>query len=172
MFKYGDPDVLHFLLSNLNWWITEYQIDGFHFHSVSSMLYTHNGFASFTGDLEEYCNQYVDRDAQLYLILANEILHALYPNIITIAEDATFYPGLCEPTSQGGLGFDYYVNLSVPEMWSTFLDSVPDLEWSMTKIVNTLIPVENMLIGCLCTLKITTSPYLEGNHLQKYCLAE
>ncbi|XP_057750986.1 1,4-alpha-glucan-branching enzyme 3, chloroplastic/amyloplastic isoform X1 [Arachis stenosperma] len=139
MFKYGDPDVLHFLLSNLNWWITEYQIDGFHFHSVSSMLYTHNGFASFTGDLEEYCNQYVDRDAQLYLILANEILHALYPNIITIAEDATFYPGLCEPTSQGGLGFDYYVNLSVPEMWSTFLDSVPDLEWSMTKIVNTLI---------------------------------
>ncbi|KAK7287576.1 hypothetical protein RIF29_00857 [Crotalaria pallida] len=139
MFKYGDPDVLHFLLSNLNWWIVEYQVDGFQFHSLSSMIYTHNGFASFTGDLEEYCNQYVDKDALLYLILANEILHALYPNIITIAEDATFYPGLCEPTSQGGLGFDYYVNLSVSEMWSTFLESVPDNEWSMTKIVNTLV---------------------------------
>ncbi|XP_061363910.1 1,4-alpha-glucan-branching enzyme 3, chloroplastic/amyloplastic [Gastrolobium bilobum] len=139
MFKYGDPDVLYFLLSNLNWWVVEYQIDGFQFHSVSSMMYTHNGFASFTGDLDEYCNQYVDKDALLYLILANEILHFFHPNIVTIAEDATYYPGLCEPTSQGGLGFDYYVNLSVSEMWSTFLDSVPDHEWSMTKIVNTLI---------------------------------
>ncbi|KAJ7963766.1 1,4-alpha-glucan-branching enzyme/amyloplastic protein [Quillaja saponaria] len=138
MFKYGDPDVLHFLLSNLNWWIVEYQIDGFQFHSLSSMMYTHNGFASFTGDLEEYCNQYVDKDALLYLILANEILHFLYPNIITIAEDATFYPGLCEPTSQGGLGFDYYVNFSVSEMWANFLENVPDHEWSMSKIVSTL----------------------------------
>ncbi|GMN51639.1 hypothetical protein TIFTF001_020786 [Ficus carica] len=135
MFKYGDLDVLHFLLSNLNWWVAEYQIDGFHFHSLSSMMYTHNGFASFTGDLEEYCNQYVDRDALLYLILANEILHGLHPNIITIAEDATNYPGVCEPTSQGGLGFDYYVNLSVPEMWSSLLQNVPDHEWSMSKVI-------------------------------------
>ncbi|XP_022716864.1 1,4-alpha-glucan-branching enzyme 3, chloroplastic/amyloplastic isoform X2 [Durio zibethinus] len=139
MFKYGDLDVLHFLLSNLNWWISEYKIDGFQFHSLASMLYTHNGFASFTGDLEEYCNQYVDKDALVYLILANEILHALHPNIITIAEDATFYPGLCEPTSQGGLGFDYYANLSASEMWSTLLESTPDHEWSMSKIVSTLL---------------------------------
>ncbi|CBI26672.3 1,4-alpha-glucan-branching enzyme 3, chloroplastic/amyloplastic [Vitis vinifera] len=139
MFKYGDPDVLHFLLSNLNWWVVEYQIDGFQFHSLSSMIYTHNGFASFTGDLEEYCNQYVDKDALMYLILANEILHALHPKIVTIAEDATYYPGLCEPTSQGGLGFDYYVNLSAPDMWLDFLENIPDHEWSMSKIVSTLI---------------------------------
>lgn len=37
----------------LNRWVEEYQIDGFQFHSLSSMIYTHNGFASFTGDLEE-----------------------------------------------------------------------------------------------------------------------
>ncbi|KAG9447619.1 hypothetical protein H6P81_013747 [Aristolochia fimbriata] len=138
IFKYGDIDVLHYLLSNLTWWIEEYQIDGFQFHSVSSMMYTHNGFASFTGDLEEYCNQYVDKDALMYLILANEMLHELHPNIVTIAEDVTLYPGLCEPTTQGGLGFDYYVNLSVSEMWSWFLQQVPDHEWSMDKIVDTL----------------------------------
>ncbi|GAB2277765.1 1,4-alpha-glucan-branching enzyme 3, chloroplastic/amyloplastic [Dionaea muscipula] len=138
MFKYGDPEVLHYLLSNLNWWVVEYKIDGFHFHSLSSMIYTHNGFASFTGELEEYCNQYVDRDALIYLILANDILHALHPNIVTIAEDATNYPGLCEPTSQGGLGFDYFVNLSVPDMWSSYLENVAETEWSMGKIVETL----------------------------------
>ncbi|XP_051133984.1 1,4-alpha-glucan-branching enzyme 3, chloroplastic/amyloplastic isoform X2 [Andrographis paniculata] len=139
MFKYGDHDVLHFLLSNLNWWMVEYQVDGFYFHSLSSMMYTHNGFATLTGDVEEYCNQYVDKDALLYLILANEILHILYPYIVTIAEDATLYPGLCEPTSQGGLGFDFFVNLSASELWFSFLENVPDHEWSMSKIVSTLI---------------------------------
>ncbi|XAR67435.1 1,4-alpha-glucan branching enzyme [Bertholletia excelsa] len=139
MFKYGDIDVLHFLLSNLNWWVMEYHIDGFQFHSLSSMIYTHNGFASFTGDIEEYCNQYVDKDALLYLILANDILHALHPHIITIGEDVTHYPGLTEPTSQGGLGFDYFVNLSASEMWSLLLENVPDHDWSMSKIVNTLV---------------------------------
>ncbi|XP_074310901.1 1,4-alpha-glucan-branching enzyme 3, chloroplastic/amyloplastic [Silene latifolia] len=138
IFKYGDVDVLQFLVSNLTWWIEEYHIDGFQFHSLPSMIYTHNGFATFTGDLEEYCNQYVDRDALMYLILANDILHALHPNIITIAEDATLYPGLCEPSSQGGLGFDYYVNLAAPEMWLSLLENVPDKEWSMSKIVTTL----------------------------------
>ncbi|KAK4491739.1 hypothetical protein RD792_002514 [Penstemon davidsonii] len=138
MFKYGDHDVLHFLLSNLNWWMVEYQIDGFNFHSLSSMMYTHNGFAAFTGDVEEYCNQYVDKDALLYLILANDILHVLHPNIVTIAEDVTLYPGLIEPTSQGGLGFDYFVNLSAPEMWLSYLENVPDHDWSMSKIVSTL----------------------------------
>ncbi|KMT12761.1 hypothetical protein BVRB_4g088550 [Beta vulgaris subsp. vulgaris] len=138
MFKYGDVDVLQYLLSNLNWWVEEYQIDGFQFHSLSSMIYTHNGFATFTGELEEYCNQYVDRDALMYLIMANDILHALHPNIITIAEDVTHYPGLCEPTSQGGLGFDYYVNTSASEMWLSFLENVPDKKWSMSKIVTTL----------------------------------
>ncbi|KAI3466267.1 hypothetical protein Pfo_022930 [Paulownia fortunei] len=139
MFKYGDHDVLHFLLSNLNWWMVEYQIDGFYFHSLSSMMYTHNGFATFTGDMEEYCNQYVDKDALLYLILANEILHVLHPNVVMIAEDVTLYPGLCEPTSQGGLGFDFFVNLSASELWLSFLENVPDHEWSMSKLVSTLI---------------------------------
>ncbi|KAG8075748.1 hypothetical protein GUJ93_ZPchr0006g43795 [Zizania palustris] len=139
MFKYDDVDVLHFLFSNLNWWVTEYHIDGFQFHSLSSMLYTHNGFSTFTGAMEEYCNQYVDKDALIYLILANEMLHELHPDIITIAEDATFYPGLCEPTTQGGLGFDYWVNLSIPEMWLWHLENVPGQEWSMNKIMKVLI---------------------------------
>ncbi|KAL3644109.1 1,4-alpha-glucan-branching enzyme 3, chloroplastic/amyloplastic [Castilleja foliolosa] len=120
-------------------WMVEYQIDGFYFHSLGSMIYTHNGFATFTGDMEEYCNQYVDREALLYIMLANEILHEIHPNIVTIAEDATVYPGLCEPTSQGGLGFDYFVNLSASELWLSFLEKVPDQEWSMNKLVSTLI---------------------------------
>jgi hypothetical protein len=39
--------------ANLTRWVTEYRIDGFNFHSLSSMLYTHNGFSTFTGAMEE-----------------------------------------------------------------------------------------------------------------------
>ncbi|XP_057861396.2 1,4-alpha-glucan-branching enzyme 3, chloroplastic/amyloplastic isoform X3 [Cryptomeria japonica] len=150
IFKYGDYEVIRYLLSNLKWWVEEYRVDGFHFHSISSMLYTHNGFFNFTGDLEEYCNQYVDSDALLYLILANEMLHQLNPSIITIAEDATYYPGLCEPVTQGGLGFDFFVNTSIPEMWLWFLQNVPDHEWNMYTMVDALIKnvqrTEKMLV--------------------------
>lgn len=39
-----------------------------------------------------FCNQYVDKDALTYLILANEMLHELNPDIITIAEDVSSDP--------------------------------------------------------------------------------
>jgi len=42
-----------------------------------------------------YCNQYVDKDALIYLILANEMLHDLHPDIITIAEDVSFFSLTC-----------------------------------------------------------------------------
>jgi hypothetical protein len=34
-----------------------------------------------------YCNQYVDKEALVYLCLANDLLHQLSPDMITIAED-------------------------------------------------------------------------------------
>ena len=46
--------------------------------------------------------------AVTYLMLANHLLHELYPDfMVTIAEDVSGYPGLCRPVSEGGVGFDY-----------------------------------------------------------------
>ena len=59
---------------------------------------------------------------------------------------ATFYPGLCEPTNEGGLGFDYFVNMSVSEMWLWFLENVPHQNWSMVKV--------NLLSHCHCYIRI------------------
>lgn len=47
---------------------------------------------------------------------------------------ATVYPGLCQLTTQGGLGFDYWVNVSVSQMWLWLLQSVPERDWSMNKV--------------------------------------
>ena len=36
-------EVMRFLLSNLRWWIEEYQFDGFRFDGTTSMLYHSHG---------------------------------------------------------------------------------------------------------------------------------
>ena len=37
-FNYGKNEVIHFLLSNLKFWMDEYHFDGFRFDGVTSML--------------------------------------------------------------------------------------------------------------------------------------
>ena len=39
IFDYSKYEVMRFLLSNLAWYITEYQIDGFRFDAVTSIMY-------------------------------------------------------------------------------------------------------------------------------------
>ena len=49
----------------------------------------------FSGDYQEYFNVEVDVDAVVYLMLANKMLHDIYPFVITIAEDVSGMPTLC-----------------------------------------------------------------------------
>ena len=46
LFNYGHHEVLRFLLSNLRFWMDEYNFDGFRFDGVTSMLYTHHGIGT------------------------------------------------------------------------------------------------------------------------------
>jgi len=46
LFNYGHHEVLRFLLSNLRFWMEEYQFDGFRFDGVTSMMYTHHGIGT------------------------------------------------------------------------------------------------------------------------------
>lgn len=51
------------------------------------MLYHSRGVGEgFSGNYDEYFGLNVDTEAVVYMMLANKILHDLYPNIITIAE--------------------------------------------------------------------------------------
>ncbi|KAI9547975.1 1,4-alpha-glucan branching enzyme, partial [Dissostichus eleginoides] len=111
-------EVLRFLLSNLRWWMDEYGFDGFRFDGVTSMLYHHHGMgAGFSGDYSEYFGLQVDEDALVYLMLANHILHTLYPDCITVAEDVSGMPALCRGVEEGGLGFDYRLAMAIPDKW-------------------------------------------------------
>lgn len=46
LFNYGHHEVLRFLLSNLRFWMEEYEFDGFRFDGVTSMIYTHHGIGT------------------------------------------------------------------------------------------------------------------------------
>jgi 1,4-alpha-glucan branching enzyme len=140
LFNYGHHEVLRFLLSNLRFWIEEYQFDGFRFDGVTSMMYTHHGMGTgFSGGYHEYFGPSVDVEGVVYLMLANDAMHTLYPNhMITIAEDVSGMPLLCIPVSKGGVGFDYRLSMAVPDMWIKLLKEKSDDEWDIGNIVHTL----------------------------------
>ncbi|EPQ59133.1 glycoside hydrolase [Gloeophyllum trabeum ATCC 11539] len=139
LFNYGSHEVLRFLLSNLRFYMEEYMFDGFRFDGVTSMMYTHHGIGTgFSGGYHEYFGPGVDIEGVVYLMLANDAMHQLYPNIITIAEDVSGMPLLCVPAKSGGVGFDYRLSMAIPDMWIKLLKHKADDEWEMGNIVHTL----------------------------------
>ncbi|RMJ11381.1 1,4-alpha-glucan-branching enzyme [Fusarium euwallaceae] len=139
LFNYGHHEVMRFLLSNLRFWMDEYQFDGFRFDGVTSMLYVHHGMGTgFSGGYHEYFGADVDEEAVVYLMLANEMLHLLYPDVITVAEDVSGMPALCLPLSLGGVGFDYRLAMAIPDMWIKILKELKDDDWDIGNICHTL----------------------------------
>lgn len=139
LFNYGSHEVMRFLLSNLRYWMDEYKFDGFRFDGVTSMLYTHHGIGTgFSGGYHEYFGPGVDDEAVAYLMVANEMLHELYPEVITVAEDVSGMPALCLSLSLGGIGFDYRLAMAIPDMWIKILKEKKDDEWDMANICFTL----------------------------------
>ena len=71
-------------------------------------------------------------------MLANEMLHDLYKETITIAEDVSGMPALCLPLSLGGIGFDYRLAMAVPDLYIKWLKEKQDSEWDIGTLSFTL----------------------------------
>ncbi len=133
-FNYDKNEVIHFLLSNLKFWQTQFHFDGFRFDGVTSMLYRDHGLGTAFTDNSKYFSLNTDVEAVTYLQLANELVHQVNPNAITIAEDTSALPGLCLPIKDGGLGFDYRLAMGEPDMWIKLLKEVSDEHWDLNHI--------------------------------------
>ena len=133
-FNYDKNEVLHFLLSNLKFWQTEYRFDGFRFDGVTSMLYQDHGLGTSFDNNAKYFSMNTDVEAVTYLQLASELVKQVNPNAILIAEDMSAMPGMCLPIEEGGIGFDYRLAMGVPDMWIKMLKEVPDEHWDMHRI--------------------------------------
>lgn len=130
LFDYGKPEVQHFLLSNVKYWIDEFHFDGFRFDGVTSMIYHHHGYVDFDCR-ERFFDEGVNTGAITYLTLANRLVHDMRPDAVTIAEDVSGMPGMCFPIADGGVGFDYRLGMAIPDFWIKLLKDVPDEQWNI-----------------------------------------
>ena len=134
LFDYGKIETLHFLLSNCRYWLDAFKFDGYRFDGVTSMIYRDHGLGSSVGSYDHYFCGNVDEDAMAYMGLANEVIHELRPDAITIAEEVSGMPGLAAPRENGGVGFNFRLAMGVPDYWIKLLKHVPDEQWNVSEM--------------------------------------
>jgi 1,4-alpha-glucan branching enzyme len=138
-FNYAKPEVIHFLLSNCQYWLDEYHFDGFRLDGVTSMLYYDHGLNRNFTSYKQYFDDNEDEDAIVYLCLANKLIHETHPRAITIAEEMSGMPGLAAPIKHGGYGFDYRLAMGIPDYWIKIIKELPDEKWNVGAMYNELI---------------------------------
>ncbi|MDR0434788.1 MAG: alpha amylase C-terminal domain-containing protein [Gracilibacteraceae bacterium] len=131
LFNYAKPEVLHFLLSNLKYWLDEFHFDGFRFDGVTSMLYHDHGLGVNFDHYRKYFSLNTDTDAVTYLQLAATLCKEVKPSCILIAEDMSGMPGMCLPAENDGIGFDYRLGMGLPDFWIRALAERSDEDWDI-----------------------------------------
>jgi len=137
-FDYGVLEVQRLLLSNLRFWMEDMHFDGFRFDGVTSMLYLDHGLGATFASYDSYFGSNIDDNAVAYLQTANEMVHTLRPEAITIAEDVSGMPGMARPVAEGGIGFDYRLAMGVPDYWIKLLKEQRDEDWNLGGLYHTL----------------------------------
>jgi 1,4-alpha-glucan branching enzyme len=96
--------VKSFLISNARFWFEQFHIDGIRVDAVSSILRL--DYSRKHGEWEP--NEYGGNgnlEAIAFIKDLNETIYRDFPDVQTIAEEATDWPGISKPTWQDGLGF-------------------------------------------------------------------
>lgn len=109
-FNFESPFVREFLISNAVFWFKEFHVDGLRVDAVSSMLYLDYGREPGTWTPNRYGGN-GNLAAIDFLKNLNNIVAALYPGAMMIAEESGNFPNLTHPTEDGGLGFTFKWNM-------------------------------------------------------------
>ena len=99
------------------------------------MIYYSHGLGEAFTSYDDYFNGHQDDEALCYLALANDLVHEVNPQAITIAEEVSGMPGLASPLKDGGYGFDYRMAMNVPDYWIKLIKEQRDEDWHPSSIL-------------------------------------
>jgi 1,4-alpha-glucan branching enzyme len=110
IYNFGRNEVRCFLAGNARYWVEEFGVDGLRVDAVASMLYRDYSRApgqwvpNRDGGRENY-------EAISLMQEVNTSLGRTDPDVVTIAEESTAWPGVTRAAAAGGLGFHYKWNM-------------------------------------------------------------
>jgi 1,4-alpha-glucan branching enzyme len=104
IFNYKRGEVKSFLISSARFWFDLFHIDGIRVDAVSSMLKLDYSRGEGQWEPNEFGGN-GNLEAIAFIRDLNETIYRDFPDVQTIAEEATDWPGISKPTFQGGLGF-------------------------------------------------------------------
>ena len=103
IFNYGRNEVRSFLISGARFWLDRFHADGLRMDGVASMLYL---------DYSRQAGEWIPNrfggnenlEAVRLLQECNTELFVSFPDILSVAEESTAWPGVSRPVDGGGLG--------------------------------------------------------------------
>jgi 1,4-alpha-glucan branching enzyme len=104
IFNYKRGEVKSFLISSGRFWCDRFHADGIRVDAVSSMLKLNYSRTEGQWEPNEFGGD-GNLEAIAFIKDLNETLFRDFPDIQSIAEEATDWPGISKPTYAGGLGF-------------------------------------------------------------------
>jgi 1,4-alpha-glucan branching enzyme len=104
IFNYKRGEVKSFLISNACFWCDAFHADGLRVDAVSSILRLDYSRSEGQWEPNEFGGN-GNLEAIAFIKDLNETLYRDFPDIQTIAEEATDWPKVSKPTFEGGLGF-------------------------------------------------------------------
>lgn len=104
VFNYKRGEVKSFLISCARFWFDVFHADGLRVDAVSSMLKLNYSRKEGEWEPNEFGGD-GNLEAIAFIKDLNETIYRDFPDVQTIAEEATDWPGVSRPTFGGGLGF-------------------------------------------------------------------